>query len=273
LSGERILIRGAGEMATGIAFRLAASGFPVCVTEVPNPLAVSRANTFSDAVFDGEKTVCGITAVRVAASVKEIAAVWQKGNIPLVIDPDAAIRTLLRPDVLVDAIMAKKKTVTGIDYAPLVIGIGPGFYAGRDVHIVIETNDSQGNLGKVIFQGEAEKNTGVPVAVGGVTFDRVLWAPESGLFKSDLQIGDPVIEGQIVGKVNNILLTAKISGKLRGIIRDGTVVPLGAKLIEIDSINQESVFYPIRGKIWNVGGAVVEAIRQNPVQNTQAGLR
>jgi xanthine dehydrogenase accessory factor len=267
LSGERVLVRGAGEMATGIAFRLATSGCRVCVTEVPNPLAVSRANTFSDAVFDGEKTVCGVTAVRVAASVTDIETVWQAGRVSLVIDPEAAIRTQLSPDVLVDAIMAKKKTSTIIDYAPLVIGIGPGFYAGRDVHIVIETNDSQGNLGKLIFQGEAEKNTGVPVAVRGITFDRVLWAPENGLFKSDLQIGDVVTEGQIVGKVNNISLMAKISGKLRGIIRDGTTVPSGAKLIEIDSVNSESVFYLIRGKIWNVGGAVVDAIQQNGAKN------
>ena len=261
INSERILVRGAGEMATGIAYRLTVSGLRVCVTEIPNPLAVSRANTFSDAVFDGEKTVCGVTAVRVGALVNGIETVWQAGRIPLVIDPDAGIKTQLHPDVLVDAIMAKKKTGTTINDAPLVVGIGPGFYAGSDVHIVVETNDSRGNLGKLIYMGEAEQNTGVPVAVGGVTFERVLWAPEAGLFKSDLLIGDSVIKGQAVGEVNDVPLTAKISGKLRGIIRDGTTVPAGAKLIEIDSENPEEVFSLIRGKIWNVAGAVVNAIQ------------
>jgi len=258
-----VLVRGAGEMATGIAYRLHLQNYRVCLTEIPYPLAVSRANTFSDAVFDGQKSVCDVTAERVNPSVEEIERVWQKGNIPLVIDAEANIKKALRPDVFVDAIMAKKPAGTGINDAPFVIGIGPGFYAGKDVHIVVETDDSHGNLGKLIQHGEAEINTGIPVATGGATFDRVLWAPLAGIFKSDLRIGDSITKGQIVGMIGNVSLVAKSDGKLRGIIRDDTTVPEGAKLIEIDSVNREEVFYLIRGKIWNVGGAVIKAIKQN----------
>jgi xanthine dehydrogenase accessory factor len=256
-----VLIRGAGEMASGIAYRVHLNGYRVCLTEIPFPLAVSRANTFSDAVFDGEKSVCGVTAERVA-TIEEIESVWGKGRIPLVIDAETNIKKSLRQDVLVDATMAKKHTGTCIDDAPFVIGVGPGFYAGRDVHVVVETENSHGNLGNLIRQGEAEINTGIPVETGGATFDRVLWSPVAGVFKSDMRIGDPVKAGQIIGTVDSVPLVAKIGGKLRGIIRDGTAAPEGAKLIEIDSVNREEVFYLIRGKIWNVGEAVVEAIKQ-----------
>ena len=173
--GPKILVRGAGEMATGIAYHLHINGCRVCLTEIASPLAVSRANAFSDAVFDGTKIVCDVTAMRIQPSIREIEDTWSQGNIPLVIDT-AIIKEQLHPDVVVDATMTKIGTSTKITDASLVIGIGPGFDAGKNVHIVIETNDSKGDAGKLIFKGEAEKNTNIPMETGGVRNERVIWA-------------------------------------------------------------------------------------------------
>lgn len=175
LSELIVLIKGGGEVASGIAHRLHRSHFRVCLTEIANPLAVSRGTAFSETVFDGVKTIMGVTAELVSASPEEIYRVWQQGNIPIVVDPEASIKEKIKPDILVDTIMTKRNIRTKITDAPLVIGVGPGFYAGRDVHIVVETNHSN-NLGKVILDGEAEENTGIPVAIGGLTKERVIWA-------------------------------------------------------------------------------------------------
>lgn len=256
-----VLIRGAGEMASGIAYQVYLNKYHVCVTEIPNPLTVSRANSFSDAVFDGTKSVCGATAERVPMHLRDIEGTWEKGYIPLVIDADADVRKLLRPHVLIDAIMAKKPTGTSINDAPLVIGIGPGFYAGKDVHVVVETNDSNGNAGKLIYEGEAEKNTGTPVNVGSFKTERVIWAPESGVFTTLMKIGDPVKAGDIIGLFNGTQLVAQINGRLRGFIHDGTVVSAGTKLIEIDPLYEADAFGLIRSKIWTVSEAVIKAMQ------------
>lgn len=153
-----VLIRGAGEIASGIAYRLCRCHFKVCLTEIEKPQAVSRGAAFSEAVFDGAKTIMEVTAELVPPSLDEVYNAWKRGNIPLVIDPYASIKDKLKPDVLVDAIMAKQNIGTKITDAPLVIGVGPGFYAGRDVHMVIESNHSN-NLGGIILEGEGEKDT------------------------------------------------------------------------------------------------------------------
>ncbi len=255
-----VLIRGAGEVASGVAYRLYQYRFQVCLTEIPNPLAVSRGTAYSEAIFEGKKTIQTVTAELVPPSVAEVQRVWGKGNIPLIIDPGASIKEKLKPDVLVDAIMAKQPTGTKITDAPLVIGVGPGFYAGKDVHIVVESNDGP-NLAKLIFDGEAEKNTGSPIAVGGLGRERVVWAPQAGIFvHRDREIGDPVEAGQVIADVDDIPLKAPISGNLRGIIRNGVRVSQGCKLIEIDQVNEPKTFYSIRRKIWDIGGGVAEAI-------------
>jgi len=254
-----VLIKGGGEVASGIAHTLHRSSFRTCLTEIANPLAVCRNTTFSEAVFDGTKTIEGVTAELVPASLEEIDRIWQRGNLPIVIDPEASIRERLKPDVLVDAILAKQNTGTEITDAPLVIGIGPGFYAGKDVHIVVETNYNN-NLGRLIFEGEAEKNTGIPIAVGGLTRERVIWAPEAGVFTTDREIGDSVVAHQVIGRVGELCLEAPISGILRGLMRSNVRVPKGAKLIEIDSINDRAVCYAIRGKMRVIGSSVLAAI-------------
>ncbi|MCX6008997.1 MAG: selenium-dependent molybdenum cofactor biosynthesis protein YqeB [Chloroflexi bacterium] len=259
LSELIVLIRGGGEVASGIAHRLHRCHFRVCLAEIANPLAVSRGTAFSEAVFDGVKTIEGVTAQLVSALPEEICRAWQQENVPVVIDPEASIREKIKPDVLVDSIMAKRNTGTKITDAPLVIGMGTGFYAGRDVHIVVETNHSN-NLGRVIVEEEAEKNTGTPVAIGGLTKERVIWAPQAGTFTTDREIGDSVVAGEVVGGVGGLPLEAPIGGMLRGLMRDGAKVSKGVKLIEVDPVNDKAVCYVIRDKMRTIAGGVLEAI-------------
>ncbi len=253
-------------MASGIAHKLHRCHFRVCLTEMDNPLAVSRGTTFSEAVFDGVKTIEGVTAELVHTSLKDIHRVWKRGNIPIANDPNTSLKEQLEPDVLVDAIMAKKNTGTHITDAPLVIGMGIGFYAGRDVHIVVETNHSN-NLGRLILEGEAEKDTGTPVAIGGLTKERIIWASHRGIFTSNYEIGDAVVAGETIGWVGESPLAAPISGILRGLIRSGVRVSKGAKLVEIDPVNDSSVCYTIRDKMRAIAGGVLEAIMLKFNQN------
>jgi len=267
----KVLIKGAGEIASGIAYTVYNAGYKVCLTDVARPLAVSRATCYSEAIFDVTKTIQGVTAELVSTEVRNIEASWQKGNIPVIIDPETKIREKLHPDIVVDARMLKRHTDTKISDAPLVIGIGPGFNASVDVHVVVESNDSHGNLGKLVYRGESESNTGVPVAIGGLTSERVVWAPRNGMFTTSMQIGDAVEAGQVIGKIDDVFLKAPLSGHLRGLIRDGVAVAKGAKLIEVDHVNRPETFAIIREKMRLVGEAVVEAIiAQSSKRKTQS---
>ncbi len=254
-----VLIKGGGEVASGIAYQLHRSHLRVCLTEIANPLAVSRGTTFSEAVFDRVKTIMGVRAELVPASPEEIRRVWQQGNIPIVIDPETSIKEKIKPDVLIDAIMAKRSTGIKITDAPVVIGIGPGFYAGKDVHIVVESNHGQ-NLGKVILEGEAEENTGIPVEIGGLTKERVAWASQTGVFTTSREIGDPVVAHQIIGWVGDQPMKAPISGMLRGLLRSGVRVSKGSKLLEVDPVNDRAICHVIADKMRAIGEGVFKAI-------------
>jgi len=259
LSELKVLIRGGGEVASAIAHRLHRSHFQVCLTEIANPVAVSRGTSFSEAVSDGVKTVEGVTAQLVSTSLEEIYKVWEQRNIPIIIDTEASTKDKIKPDVLVNATMAKRNTGTKTTDAPLVIGMGPGFYAGRDVHMVVETNHNN-SLGKVILEGEAEKDTGTPVAIDGLTKERVIWAPQAGTFTTAREIADSVIAGEVVGQFGDLRLEAPIGGILRGLMRSGVKVSKGAKLVEVDPINDKAVCYVIRDKMRAIAGGVLEAI-------------
>jgi xanthine dehydrogenase accessory factor len=263
LVGSKVLIKGAGEVASGVAHHLHRNHFRVCLTEVAQPLAVCRGVTFSEAVFDGSKTIEGVTAELTAKSIEDINRVWAQGNIPLIVDPSASIIGLLRPEVLIDAIMGKRNTGTRLGDAPLVIGLGTGFYAGRDVHAVVETSHSH-SLGKVILEGEAEANTGIPVAIGGLTKERVVWAPKAGVFTSKMEIGDSVTAGQTVGRISDRPVAAPIGGILRGLIRSGVKIARGDKLIEVDPVNGPAICSTIRDKVRVIAGGVLEAIKVVP---------
>jgi xanthine dehydrogenase accessory factor len=265
-----VLIKGAGEVASAVAHRLHRSHFRICLTEIDRPLAVSRGTTYSEAVFDGSKTIEGVTAELAAPG--ETAAVWARGNIPVLIDPWLKCRDGMKPDILVDATMTKLPTTTRITDAPLVIGIGAGFYIGRDAHLVVESNNSV-SLGRVLLEGEAEGNTGVPVAIDNLTRERVVWAPVSGVFSTDKKIGDAVIAGETVGHIEGRPIAAPLRGMLRGLIRSGVAVPEQAKIIEVDPINDPSVCYIIRDRMRSIAGGVLEAImlKMNVTGRDQGG--
>lgn len=253
-----VLIRGGGEVASGVAHKLARARFRVCMTETSQPLAVSRGVAFCEAVYDGEKAVEGLTA-RLVESDGQITDVWRQNQLPIIVDPDAMVKDMLKPAVLVDALMAKQNLGTKISDAPLVIGLGPGFRARQDAHIVIETNNSE-RLGRVIISGEAEANTRIPVAVGGLTKERVLHSPSDGQFLTDKDIGDMVKAGDVVASVATQPLKAGISGVVRALLRNGTVVGKGAKLGEIDPSGDREACYTIRPRMRAIAGGVLEAI-------------
>lgn len=258
LTESVVLIKGGGEVASGVAHRLFRSRFRVCLTEISNPTAVTRGVTFAEAVYDGEKEIEGVVA-ELVESPGDIAGVWDRDRLPIIIDPEVRTKDTLHPDILIDAIMAKKNLGTKITDAPLVIGLGPGFRAGEDVHIVIETNDSEA-LGRVISEGEAEKNTGVPIPVTGLTFERVVHAPGSGLFLADRDIGDMVTAGETIGKVGGQPVEAPVDGVIRALIRSGIQVEKGIKLLEIDPTGNIEYCYSIRAKMRAIAGGVLEAI-------------
>ena len=166
-SETMVVVKGGGEMATGVAHRLARSGFRVCLTEIAEPQAVRREVAFCEAVFERRKEVDGLVA-RLVTGEREVLRAWEEKMIPLLVDPECRIREILKPPILVDAILAKRNTGTRLGDASLVIGLGPGFRAGKDVHLVVETNRGH-NLGRVIEEGEAEPDTGVPGEIGGYT--------------------------------------------------------------------------------------------------------
>ena len=253
-----VLIKGGGEMATGIAHRLSRCHFRVCMTEIPHPQAVRREVSFCEAVYDGEKTVEGLTA-KLVDSYDQIPEVWDTGRIPIIVDPEAKVKDILKPAILVDAILAKKNLGTKIADAPLVIGLGPGFHARRDVHVVIETMRGH-NLGTVIFDGEAERNTGVPGAIAGFSAERVLRAAKEGTLSTLREIGDPVEAGEVVAYVDDLPISAQIKGVVRGLLRSGSEVWKGMKTGDIDPRGIKEYCYTISDKARAIGGGVLEGI-------------
>jgi len=258
LSEVKVLVRGAGEVASAIAHKLHRSHFKVCMTEISQPLAVSRGASFCEAIYEGKMTVEGVTAFLIH-SYEEVFTMWDQGNIPLIIDPQMEIKDWLKPDVLVDAIMAKRNTGVSIADSPFVIGVGPGFCAGRDVHVVVETNNSE-NLGKVIFKGEPEPDTGIPLEVGQITSERAMFAPVEGIFRASRRMGDMIKSGDNVGWVNDKPVTAQIDGVLRAVLRDKVFVKKGMKLGEVDPRGEVWLVNAIRPRMRTIAGGVLEAI-------------
>jgi xanthine dehydrogenase accessory factor len=260
----RVIIKGAGDLATGIALRLFRSGFAVIMTELAQPLAVRRTVAFAQAVFDGEWQVEGVPARRVPfVDVDETLAAQA---IPILVEPSQSELSALRAPVWVDAIMAKRNMGTRSNDAPLVIALGPGFTAGIDCHAVIETQRGH-NLGRVIWQGAAEPNTGVPgeIAGAGPSNDRVLRAPESGHVEALVEIGDQIAEGAVYARLRNDTngvqdLRAPFSGALRGLIHPSVHVTPGAKIGDLDARAQRDACFTVSDKSLAIGGGVLEAI-------------
>lgn len=253
----RALIKGAGDLATGVALRLSRSGFAVVMTEIARPTVVRRTVAFAEAVYEGRAVVEGAEGIKVDDP-GAIEAVLRRGAIPVLVDPEAAALGEVKPSLLVDAIMAKRNLGTSISDAPAVVALGPGFVAGRDAHAVIETNRGH-TLGRVITCGEALPDTGIPGRVGGHTAERLLRAPAAGVFQSSLHIGDSVVAGQIVGHVGDAPVCSRLDGVLRGLLRPGLEVTAGVKLGDVDPRAAREHCFSVSDKALAVAGGVLEA--------------
>ena len=253
-----ILIRGAGDLASGIALRLHRCGMQVVMTDLPQPTAIRRTVCFSQAIVYGKCTVEDVTAVR-ADTKSDAEAALADGLIPVLADAEAGCKTWLQPDVLVDAILAKRNLGTKITDAPTVIGVGPGFTAKEDCHAVVETMRGH-TLGRCIYEGSALPNTNIPGLIGGFAGERVLRAPDTGIFRALAEIGDHVKSGDCVGEVNGKPMCCTISGVLRGLIADGTAVTKGMKAGDVDPRDDENYCKTVSDKALAIAGGVLEAI-------------
>lgn len=252
------LIRGAGDLASGIALRLYRSGVKIVMTDLERPMAIRRTVAFSDAILHGTMTVEDVTA-NYARDVQQAREILAQGMIPVLADPDCRCRELLKPDVIIDAILAKRNLGTRITDAPIVIGVGPGFTAGEDCHAVVETMRGH-TLGRVIYRGSALPNTNIPGLIGGFAGERVLRAPADGIFESTHRIRDLVKEGETVGFVALEPMKATISGVLRGLIADGAEVKKGLKCGDVDPRGEVAYCDTVSDKASAIGGGVLEAV-------------
>ena len=268
-----IICRGGGDLATGIVHRLFRAGFPVLVLETDSPAAIRRQVSFSEAVYDGTATVEGVTAERIASANRaSVNHVLEEGRVPLLVDPEGSSIPLLKPDIVVDAILAKKNLGTAKEMAPLVIGVGPGFTAGEDVDLVVESMRGH-NLARIFTTGSALPNTGIPGNIGGFTKERVLHAEAAGYMKNIRQIGDIVEKGEEIARIyekmtedgtfsgSYVSVETSISGMIRGLIREGYHFQKGFKIADIDPRESELAnCFTISDKARSIGGSVLEAV-------------
>jgi xanthine dehydrogenase accessory factor len=278
-----VLIRGGGDLGTGVALRLHRAGWRVLIAELPQPLVIRRTVAFASALYDGAIEVEGVIGERIA-EVSAADRVWQADRIPVLADPDRAAAASLRPIALIDAIMAKVNTATQIDDASIVVALGPGFTAGVDCHAVVETQRGH-NLGRVYYQGSAAPNTGTPGTVGGQDALRAIRAPVAGVFYAQHQIGDRLKAGDVIGRVITvdvsltdsaawrlasidrdasqplgIVIKTKLDGMLRGILHDGLKVPANTKIADVDPRGEAEYCFTVSDKSWAVGGGALEAV-------------
>lgn len=254
-----LIVRGGGDLASGTIHRLHECGYRVLVLECRKPSAIRRKVSFGEAVFDGMSCVEGVTG-RLINNVSECQKVWDNGEIPIFIDETGESTKKIKPDALIDAILAKKNLGTTKNMAPLTIALGPGFEAGVDVDFVIETQRGH-NLGRVIREGTAAPNTGIPGVIAGYGKERVIHSPAAGIMHNCSQIGDIVEKDQIIAMVDTTPVYASLTGVLRGIIRDGYRVPLGMKIADIDPRKeQKKNCDTISDKARCIAGSVVEVL-------------
>ena len=253
-----VLVRGGGDIASGVALRLNRAGLNVVITELPHPMVVRRQVAFAEAVFAGEVIVEGVLARKVNSPQAALEAL-SKGIIPVLVDPRAQSRSVLKPAVLVDGRMTKQPPDLDMSAASLVIGLGPGFTAGVDCHAVVETNRGH-LLGRVIWEGSPQADTGTPEVVFGHGAERVLRSPADGILEACAKIGELLHEGQCVARVNDQPVLAPFTGILRGLLASGSEVCQGLKIGDVDPRLDPSFNRLVSDKALAVGGAVLEAI-------------
>jgi len=254
----KVVIRGGGDIGSGVAWRLYQCGFKLIITEIENPLCVRRKVSFCEAVYLGRTIVQGVEGVLIHTP-DSLNEVWSRGAVPVIVDPDCHIKEHINCHVLVDCIMAKRNTGTGINDAPLVIGVGPGFVAGEDVHYVVETKRGH-DLGRLLLSGVAAPDSGVPGPVMGITTDRVLRAPCNGIWQAQKEIGDYLKTGDLVGRVNGREVRSRIDGILRGLLKSDIMVKEGLKIGDVDPRGIKEYCYTISDKCLAIAGGVLEGI-------------
>lgn len=272
---DLIVVRGAGDLATGTIHRLKKAGFRLLVLEAEHPAAIRRQVALSEAVYAGSARVEDVEAVRMDVDLaekknrkelleQEMERIWKKDGVPVLVDPAGLSIAALRPVVVVDAILAKKNLGTTKEMAPLVIALGPGFTAGEDVDVVIETKRGH-NLGRVIRSGSAVPNTGIPGIIGGYGKERVMHAQAEGILRNAASIGDIVEARAVIAEIETengtVPVEASLSGLLRGLIRDGYPVTKGFKIADIDPRKEElRNCFTISDKARCIAGSVLEVI-------------
>jgi xanthine dehydrogenase accessory factor len=253
-----VLIRGGGDLASGIALRLHRCELKLMITELPKPLVVRRKVSFAEAVYEQQVAVEDQSGFLIDSPAQRH-QIWKQGGIPVLVDPELSCLRVVQPAVLVDARMRKKPPRRGRELAPLVIGLGPGFTAGENCHAAIETNRGH-HLGRVIREGSPQEDTGVPGAVMGYDAERVLRAPAAGLLEPLVEIGERIDKDQPVCRVAGIPVRAAFDGFVRGLLRKGTPVEEGMKVGDIDPRDDPGYASVISDKARCLGGSVLEAI-------------
>ncbi len=258
-----VVVRGGNDIASAVAHRLFTAGYPVMILEAPQPLTVRRGMAYASAVYEGRTTLDGVTGEHAPTVERARELLRSRSAIPVVAVADEEFLSSLKPNVIVDARLRKKdRSTSRITDAPLVIGLGPGFKAGGEAHVVIETNRGP-NLGRIITEGEADPYTGEPVEIAGHSKDRYLYAARAGIFRTSLDLGKFVAAGQVVGHVEGEPLVAKVGGIIRGIVKDGLTVTAGAKLVDIDPRGDPAYLSELSKKAWTIADAVLSVVRRH----------
>lgn len=253
----RILVRGGGDLGSGVILRAARAGWQVAVAELPHPVTVRRTVSFSEAVYENQITIENIHAEKTTP--EDVPLKAKGGQVCVVVDAEADLITLWKPHVLVDARMMKAHVRQDLSVVPLVIGLGPGFTAGENCHAVIETQRGP-YLGRVFWQGSASADTGIPENVAGYGCERVLRAPRNGEIQVRIPIGERVSAGQILAEVEGVPVLAPFDGVVRGMVRDGLTVTSGMKIGDVDPRGDPAVCYLVSDKSLAIGGGVLEAV-------------
>jgi xanthine dehydrogenase accessory factor len=257
-----VLVRGGGDLASGVALRLRQSGLPVIITELPMPLAVRRRSTFATAVYTGHIQVEDCLACRVDEPIDDpiVGEMVAEGIIPVLVDPACVSIEAFQPKVVIDGRMLKRKVARQQSPVELLIGLGPGFVAGENCDAVVETNHGD-SLGRVLWEGAAEPNTSMPETIGGHAEARVLRAPVDGLVETQADVGDLLLAGQTVARVGNTFVLAPFNGILRGLIHRGATVKGGMRIGDLDPRIDPSLCVHVSDKSRAVAEGVLEAIR------------
>ena len=259
MNGDIAIVRGGGDIASGVVQKLHRAGFRVLILEIENPTSIRRTVCFSEAICSGAFVLEDIDCVR-AVNENEIYMAWDEDKVPIVVDSKGVYINVLKPMIVVDSIIAKKNTGMNKDLALITVAVGPGFIAGKDVDVVIESNRGH-ILGRLIFEGEAEPNTKTPGNIEGFTWERVLYSPCSGIFKTEHRIGNLVKKDETVAFVGGEAVKAKLDGILRGILRDGTQVVSNFKVGDVDPRDDQfENCFTISDKARAIGGGVLEAV-------------